>query len=414
MPRLNVYLSDLSIFKVAQMFKQTLILFCFLLFFSDSFGQVSERIDTVRQIDLIDVLHMILHSKNDTNTRKNPKKLNFSFIPSVGYTLSTGFAADLAGNVAFYTTANHAENLSEIEGDLAYDTNAQRIFVIQSVIWSLNNDYKFVSDLRWERFPESTYGLGATTKAKKENPLDFNYLKLYSTLYKKLIKNVFAGIGYNLDYHYNIKAGENKDKSVSDYRTYGLMGVSTSSGLNFDLLFDNRKNPINASQALYANLCYRENNTILGSRTNWRSIQLDVRKYLKLSPNSDNVLALWSLAWFTAGNVPYLDLPFTGGDVFNNTGRGYAEGRFRGKNMLYLESEYRFGITANGLIGGVVFANAQSFSEYPGSSFTTIAPAFGTGIRLKINKHSRTNVCIDYGIGIYGSRGVFVNLGEVF
>lgn len=372
------------------------------------------RPDTVRQVDLIDVLHKIIHSKKDTDKRAKPKKLNFSIIPSVGYTLSTGFAADVAGNVAFYTTANHAENLSEIEGDLAYDTNAQRIFVIQSVLWSLNNDYKFVSDLRWERFPESTYGLGTKTGKSKENPIDFKYLKVYGTLYRRLVSNYYAGIGYNLDYHYAIVQSGMKDKLPTDLTKYGPAKAETSSGLNFALLYDSRKNPINPSQATYANISYRENNRFLGSRQNWRSLQFDFRKYIKLSAASDNVLAIWSLAWFTNGYVPYLDLPFTGGDVFNNTGRGYIEGRFRGKNMLYLESEYRFGITRNGLIGGVVFANAQSFSEFPGNRFNTIAPAIGTGLRLKLNKHSRTNVCIDYGIGIYGSRGLFVNLGEVF
>jgi hypothetical protein len=31
-----------------------------------------------------------------------------------------------------------------------------------------------------------------------------------------------------------------------------------------------------------------------------------------------------------------------------------------------------------------------------------------------MNKHDDTNVAIDYGFGLQGSQGVFVNLGEVF
>jgi len=82
--------------------------------------------------------------------------------------------------------------------------------------------------------------------------------------------------------------------------------------------------------------------------------------------------------------------------------------------MLYLEGEYRFGITKNGLLGGVLFTNAQSYSEFKTNRFEKVAPAVGTGLRVKVNKHSNTNVCIDYATGLYGSRGVFVNLGEVF
>lgn len=109
-----------------------------------------------------------------------------------------------------------------------------------------------------------------------------------------------------------------------------------------------------------------------------------------------------------------LDLPSTGGYMYNNSGREYALGRFRGSDMLYMEGEYRFGITRNGLSGAVIFANGESFTEFNSNTFQKIAPAEGTGIRIKLNKHSNTNICIDYGVGVGGSRGFFVNLGEVF
>ena len=82
--------------------------------------------------------------------------------------------------------------------------------------------------------------------------------------------------------------------------------------------------------------------------------------------------------------------------------------------MLYLEAEYRFRILKNGLLGGVVFTNAQSVTDWPSNKFTTIYPAVGAGIRIKVNKHSATNIALDYAFGIGGSNGIFVNLGEVF
>ena len=82
--------------------------------------------------------------------------------------------------------------------------------------------------------------------------------------------------------------------------------------------------------------------------------------------------------------------------------------------MLYLESEYRFNITENKLLGAVIFSNAESFSETPGGQFKTIAPGYGAGLRVKFNKHSNTNVAIDYAFGKGGSRGLFMNLGEMF
>jgi hypothetical protein len=82
--------------------------------------------------------------------------------------------------------------------------------------------------------------------------------------------------------------------------------------------------------------------------------------------------------------------------------------------MMYAEAELRFGITRNGLLGGVVFGNAQTISEINTGRFEVIAPGFGAGLRIKFNKFSKTNACIDYGIGTGGSHGFVGNLGEVF
>ena len=82
--------------------------------------------------------------------------------------------------------------------------------------------------------------------------------------------------------------------------------------------------------------------------------------------------------------------------------------------MLYFESEYRFGITNNGLLGGVAFVNLQNFSADISPTYNQIFPGYGVGLRLKLNKHSGANLCVDYGFGKGGSKGFFVNLGEVF
>ena len=82
--------------------------------------------------------------------------------------------------------------------------------------------------------------------------------------------------------------------------------------------------------------------------------------------------------------------------------------------MLYFETEYRFGLTANGLLGAVVFTNLQAFSEWPSNQFETLHPAGGFGLRMKLNKQSDTNIDLDYGFGVDGSHGLTVNVAEVF
>ena len=82
--------------------------------------------------------------------------------------------------------------------------------------------------------------------------------------------------------------------------------------------------------------------------------------------------------------------------------------------MIYAEAEYRYSLTSNGLLDGVAFFNMQSFSAGPGTRLAPIQPGFGPGLRIKLNKVSRTNICVDYGFGNQGSRGLFINVGEMF
>ncbi|MFN8406310.1 MAG: BamA/TamA family outer membrane protein [Sphingobacteriaceae bacterium] len=373
--------------------------------------------DSTNQKDIVDLLHSILKTKTKVEEHRAKKKLKLSIAPFVGYTLSTGFAVGLSGIAAFYTTNSHKENESVINFQTLYDSHEQQTFITQSNIFTHLDQLKFVTDLRWSKYPTTTYGLGNKTTALRADSMVYNYFRLYQTVLKKITPNLYLGGGYCLDYHYNITEHSSLNHRASPYYRYSRnkKSYSYSSGLNLNFLFDTRTSPINPLGGAYVNIFGRYNLPFLGSDSRWSSIQIDARKYFKLSNHSKNVLAFWGYFWLSiAGKQPYFDLPSTGNDTYNNTGRGYVVDRFRGTNMLYLESEYRFGITKNGLLGAVVFANVQSFPNRILAPTRTFIPAAGAGLRIKMNKYSNTNLAIDYGVGIEGSHGIFVNLGEIF
>jgi len=336
-------------------------------------------------------------------------------VPALGYTLTTGWAGILAGNVGFYTSDPKSTNLSSVTSSIVYSQYNQLTVPLLMNIWSRNNSFNYVIDWRFYKYPQNTYGLGGHSSLDNADLIDYSQIRLHQSVLKKIITNFYSGIGYFLDYQWNIKESGQENSAVSDARQYGLSSRSVASGLVASLLYDNRTNSINPDGGLYTNVLYRPNFKFLGSDGNWQSLTVDIRKYFKFPAGSNNILAIWNYDWLTInGKPPYLCLPSTGWDAYNNTGRGYIQGRFRGKNMLYLESEYRFSISANGLLGGVAFANAQSFSEYPSNQYSDIWPGAGVGIRIKINKYSKANIAIDYGFGADGSHGLFVNVGEVF
>jgi outer membrane protein assembly factor BamA len=182
-----------------------------------------------------------------------------------------------------------------------------------------------------------------------------------------------------------------------------------------NLLYDTRNNSINPLPGSYINLVYRVNATFFGSNYNWQSLYVDIRKYVSLNPtkpNQQNTFAFWSYFWTVFNSkAPYLDLPSIGWDPYNTSGRGIDQNRYRGKTLFYAESEYRRDITQNGLLGFVLFINANSVSGPV--LFSSWHPAGGGGLRIKFNKGSNTNIGIDYGIS-KGYRSIMFKLGEAF
>ncbi len=367
--------------------------------------------------DMSDVIGRLLHPNKSINNLDalNKSKYNYSIVPAAGYTLQTGFAGILSANIGYYNYETKDAKLSNIATSITYSEYNQIILPLSANIWFKNGRYNFVSDNRYISYPSSIYGLGGKTDPNKARTINFSGLKLHNRIVKSFSTNWFAGLGLYYDQFWDITVSDPTTKRISNLIQRELGKNETSVGPILNVLYDTRTNQINPDKGMYFNILYRDNFQALGSDNKWQSLVIDTRKYFTFPSNSKNILAIWNLEWLTlSGKIPYLIMPSTGWDDQYNSGRGYIQSRFRGRSMSYFESEYRFGISQNGLFGGVVFANVQSFSGDLSSTYATLLPGYGAGLRLKINKHSRTNICVDYGLGKNGSGGFYVNLGEVF
>ena len=91
-------------------------------------------------------------------------------------------------------------------------------------------------------------------------------------------------------------------------------------------------------------------------------------------------------------------------------------GRYRGERLAYGEVEYRGMLMKNGLLGMVLFANTTTVSNLSGGEklFDNYAPAAGAGLRALFNKHSRTNLCVDFAFGKDGAKGVYLAIQDAF
>lgn len=396
-------------------------LFIVLLICLKNYGQSPDSSSEQKRVSEKDMEEVISHlfkphKLNTPNTsEERDTRKHFSFIPAVGYTLQTGFAGIISGNMAWNTDAAPDNKISSINANFTYSQYRQTLIPFQANIWTKRNRYNIITDFRYINYPSDIYGLGGKTNPNKGHTIDFSGIKFHQTIMRALSGNVYIGIGYYFDKYWNIAPIDTLSRGLNLRLQRKLGKEETASGVVGRFLYDSRLNQINPQQGNYLNITYRNNPQSLGSDSSWQSVLIDIRKYIHFPKRSGNVLAFWLFDWFTTnGTPPYLLLPSTGWDDNYNTGRGYIQGRFRGYSMLYFESEYRFGITRNGLLGGVTFINLQHFSNEISSQYNLIIPGFGAGLRVKINKHSGANLAVDYGFGLNGSRGFFVNLGEVF
>lgn len=400
--------------------KVFLLILVILINISESFSQTDSAITHSNKYhfqnkDLRDVLKSVLRVKkhDSTSNTEDNKKFNFSFLPGFGYTMQTGFAGAMSGNIGFYNSTSPSARISSISSSITYSEYNQIIFPLYANIWSKNEKYNFISDIKYMSYPSNIFGLGGATDPNKGHTINFNKIKLHQTVLRKITNNLYGGVGFYYDNFYNIKVLDPQTRRINVFIQKEIGTTEVESGPIFKILYDSRKNQINPDKGNYLNLTLRQNLEEVGSSKEWASLLIDARKYINFPKGSNNILALWSFNWLTlAGNPNYLLQPSTGWDDQYNTGRGYIQSRFRGKQMIYFETEYRYKISSNGLLGGVVFANLQNFN---GSTrkYDDLLPGYGLGLRIKLNKKSGANLCLDYGFG-KGSQGIFVNLGEVF
>ena len=408
---------------------------CLVCFFAVSPAlQAQENTDTtVAEKDLVSLIFRKKEQQEviGSSTKIPSRKYNLSILPAVGYSPAYGFV--IGGALSAATVLGDPATTRQSSGllNLTLTSKDQLIMMARVGVALPENDILIDADTRFLVFNQDTYGLGISTGKEGEKdyapaqPMSFNYLRLYLNGYKRISGNLYGGAGLAFDVHTRIVDENLRADSVPpqltdhyNYNTaYGFpLNKYSTNGFLLSLRWDSRDNIANPYKGWYASLTTRFNSKLFGSTAPSSGLNFEGRYYLSLQRRRPmHLLAFWLKGDFVANTkVPYLGLPAIGWDTYNRSGRGYIQGRFRGAQMFYVESEYRFPLTRNGLLGGVAFLNMTTASATGQALFNRWGPGGGLGLRVKMDKASRTNITIDYGIGAGGSKGLFFNLQEAF
>lgn len=381
---------------------------------------------------------------------KPPKKFLALVLPNISSNPTNGFLLGVGGSFGWYMGPKETTKVSSAPFTVAITSKSQLITFVKHNIYTSGNKFFLQGDWKYYIYSQPTYGFGTNSPDTinlpsnigwmgEGSPLDsvifpmkFNYLKIHEIVNMRIIGELYGGLGYHLDYYYQIKdedyvppdsTGQGEKQTPHSYYSKEFdfnPKQYTLSGLSANFVYDTRDNQICPYKGIYANLNYRINPTFLGSSENSSLLFLEFRTYLPLSKNTPrHLIGFWAMAEFTvSGHMPYLTMPYLGDDQRARAGRAYTNGRFRGKNMVYGEVEYRFPIwPCTHIIGGVLFVNAVTTdSPYPEKNihlFEYIKPGVGIGLRIMVNKYFRTNINLDYAIGVK-SKGFYFSGQETF
>jgi outer membrane protein assembly factor BamA len=355
-------------------------------------------------------------------------------IPVIGAQPATGFSY---GATAQYTFKGEdvLDKYSSANLGIVFTTKQQLLVNIKNNILLKDNKLYLSGDYRLYVFKQSNYGLGTNIIPRKskepdfdiesiEEPMDYNYFKFHQTASWEVKNHFYVGGGMELDWYSTI-IDEKLDVDNGIYTNHYTYSQQNGfddkeyfvNGLSLNLIYDSRDNQINTRKGWYANMNYRFNWGLFNEQSSSNVLYTEFRYFLPLDSKKEQfILGFWAYGQFvTQGVVPYLNLPSIGWDQRSRSGEGYTQGLFRGNSLAYFQTELRFPILCNQLLSGTFFANFTTASHESDTIklFQFIQPAVGFGLRLLIDKATRTNLVLDYAVGNH-SNGFYLNAGETF
>ena len=382
---------------------------------------------TGNEIDVFDLWRKIRNKEQDPAAAQwDYRKAMKAFAPVIGAKPSSGALVGVAGNIAFYRGEPATTHISSAVASLTFSTKKQTSLTDRMTLFTKDDRVRVDADHRFQWTSLETNPLGTSAETRDSIQTGFDFFRLHHTAYYRLRPSLFAGGGLYFDTHTSVGPHDDEDAAawqdsayVSYSEAHGLpLDAQSSAGTSADVMWDSRDSFINAQRGWFAKVSYRALfDGFLGGDSDWQRVNLDFRTYQPVSASGRHKIAVWLSADLVVDGVaPYFDLPATGQDTYGRSARGYREGQFRGERLAYGEIEYRGTLMRNGLLGMVVFVNTTTASNLDSGEkiFDSFATGGGAGLRVSINKRSKTNLCFDVGFGKAGSKGIYLAIQEAF
>jgi len=356
-----------------------------------------------RPVILLLILAFIIGVLPAKETTKKKSRIIFS--PLVFYTPETRIAFGAAGSLIFRPSASKKKTRpSSISPLIIYTQEKQFKAILSTRIYFKNNDHRLETEVKFEKYPNKFYGIGPDTLESDEEAYTPRSVGFQVSFYKKLFEGFDIGLGYHfLDWRITktIPGGQ-----LAKGNIYGSEN-GTISGIRFILERDSRDHIFSPRKGELYKFDARFYLKFLGSTFDYNSFTIDLRKYFKLFSN--HVFAVQSLLKIQGGTVPFLQLAQIGGQYIM---RGYYQGRYRDKNLLAIQAEYRAPLIWRfGLVGFAGVANVSG--KFNRLNLGDLKSSYGIGLRYLFSRNEKIQIRFDIGFG-EGTSGFYASIYEAF
>ncbi len=336
---------------------------------------------------------------------KREKGAGILVAPILYYLPETRLAFGLAGNLVFRLgNTNGQDRPSTVSPIFVYTQNKQFKSQLSADIYFKQEDYHLIADLKFQRYPDKFFGIGSHMSKDAEEDFTSNTFALTLSFLKKIEQHMDIGIQYNFSKSKITDCEPGKLLVKGDIP--GSRG-SLLSGISLLVNLDSRDNIFFPRRGEWFKFNAQFYHPLIGSKFEFETYRLDLRKYFPLF--SSHVLAIQSVVQIQSGEVPFQHLSMIGGQYVM---RGYYEGRYRDKNLMVLQTEYRLPLFWR--LGAVGFAAVGDVARRC-RDFTldNVKYSYGFGFRYLFNKAENMYVRFDVGFG-KNSSAIYFSVFEAF
>jgi hypothetical protein len=219
--------------------------------------------------------------------------------------------------------------------------------------------------------------------------------------YQRVAPPLWLGVGWNFSQLQATALEDHDDNAIHDTAD----GPSVfSSGISAHLLNDSRDFVPNPARGHVLSIDYSAYRRVFGSDDRFDAVTAHYATYTPIGNRA--TLACELYGDFRSGAVPWNELSSLGND---KRMRGYYEGRYRDRDTLSTQIEWRQQLAWRH--GIAAWAGAGTLAPRPSDVGDHILPSAGVGYRFMFKP--RVNVRLDLGFG-RDSAGFYFQLGEAY